>query len=189
MASLEHTLQAIGLSEKEARVYLAGLALGPSTAQLIAAKATVNRPTTYIMIESLMKRGLISAFEKGKKRHFTAAPPEQLLAVLAHEREDISKKESAVKAALGEIREASRTAKAAVRVYEGVDPATILGQDMDGEGAMVAANGRERKAAADIAVRGSRVALWAAGNSPIAVVIDDARIADLARALIAGRSS
>jgi len=67
---LKKELENIGLSEKEARVYLAALELGPSTAQQIAAKATVNRPTTYIMIESLVKRGLMSSFQKGKKKYF-----------------------------------------------------------------------------------------------------------------------
>ncbi|MEY4744239.1 MAG: hypothetical protein RL272_184, partial [Candidatus Parcubacteria bacterium] len=67
---LAKELQKIGLSENEAKVYLAGLELGPSTAQMMAAKATVSRPTTYIMIESLIKRGLMSSFQKGKKRYF-----------------------------------------------------------------------------------------------------------------------
>jgi len=79
---LEKDLQQIGLSEKEAKVYLASLELGPSTAQTIAAKATVNRPTTYVMIESLIKRGLMSSFQKGKKRFFVAGKPTQLLYLL-----------------------------------------------------------------------------------------------------------
>jgi len=71
-------LTEIGLAEKEARVYLASLELGPATAQSIAVKATLPRPTTYIMIESLIKRGLMSSFQKGKKRYFSAESPELL---------------------------------------------------------------------------------------------------------------
>lgn len=75
---LAKELEQIGLSENEAKVYLAGLELGPSTAQMIAAKATVSRPTTYIMIESLIKRGLMSSFQKGKRRVFAVENPDVL---------------------------------------------------------------------------------------------------------------
>ncbi len=61
----EKELQNLGLTEKEARTYLASLELGPETAQNIAKKTGINRATTYVQIESLKKRGLMSEFEKG----------------------------------------------------------------------------------------------------------------------------
>ncbi|MDZ4385041.1 MAG: helix-turn-helix domain-containing protein, partial [Candidatus Moranbacteria bacterium] len=75
---LEKDLQEIGLNEKEARVYLSALELGQSTVQDIAKKALVNRATTYFVIESLMKSGLMSSFQKGKKQYFVAADPDRL---------------------------------------------------------------------------------------------------------------
>src|SRR5688572_25102021 len=86
---LAKELEKIGLSENEAKVYLAGLELGSSTAQMIAAKATVSRPTTYIMIESLIKRGLMSSFQKGKKRMFVSGKPRQLLYILEQQKKAI----------------------------------------------------------------------------------------------------
>lgn len=91
---LAKELEQIGLSENEAKVYLAGLELGPSTAQMIAAKATVSRPTTYIMIESLIKRGLMSSFQKGKKRMFIAENPEVLGKFIDEEINRAQKKKS-----------------------------------------------------------------------------------------------
>jgi len=93
---LEKDLQQIGLSEKEAKVYLASLELGPSTAQTIAAKATVNRPTTYVMIESLIKRGLMSSFQKGKKRFFSASAPRQMAYMVQQEKNELKRKEQII---------------------------------------------------------------------------------------------
>jgi sugar-specific transcriptional regulator TrmB len=72
----------IGLAEKEARVYLASLELGPDTAQNIAVKAQISRPNTYIAIEALTKRGLMSSFKKGKKKMFRSENPEFLRGIL-----------------------------------------------------------------------------------------------------------
>lgn len=79
----------LGLSEKEANVYLASLELGSSTIQKIATKAGVNRATTYVMIESLIKRGLVSSFEQGKKRFFAATHPSQLLRLIKQKELDM----------------------------------------------------------------------------------------------------
>lgn len=75
-------LQKLGLSDKEAKVYLASLELGPAPIATIAKQASVNRPTTYVIIESLMKKGLLSSFDKGKKTFFSAESPERLLSLL-----------------------------------------------------------------------------------------------------------
>jgi len=82
-------LKNLGLSEKEAKVYLAALELGSSTVQKIGRKAGVNRATTYVMIESLIKRGLVSSFEQGKKRFFVATHPSQLLRLIKQKEFDI----------------------------------------------------------------------------------------------------
>lgn len=93
----------IGFTDKEAKVYLGALELGAATAQQIAAKATVNRPTTYVAIESLIKRGLMSSIQKGKKRFFVAEPPENLQSVLRKQREDLKTKEEKVNNIMGEL--------------------------------------------------------------------------------------
>ena len=48
--SLVTHLKNIGLGDKAAKVYLAMLELGPASVLEIAAKASVNRPTTYLQI-------------------------------------------------------------------------------------------------------------------------------------------
>lgn len=74
----EKELQNLGLSEKEAKVYTTALELGPDTALNIAKESGINRATTYVQIESLKDRGLMSEFEKGKKTYYAVESPEIL---------------------------------------------------------------------------------------------------------------
>jgi sugar-specific transcriptional regulator TrmB len=128
---LEKELEKIGLSEKEAKVYLAALELGPSTAQSIAAKATVNRPTTYIMIETLIKRGLMSSFEKGKKRIFAASKPNQLLYVLENQKKEILEKEIIVKSLMpAQVDILQGVQEPIVKVYEGMAGLRLIQEDI-----------------------------------------------------------
>src|SRR3989339_150286 len=93
MEELIRELGHFGLSEKEASVYLASLELGPSPVQDISRKGKVNRATTYVMIESLMNRGLMSSFVRGKKRYYAAETPDRLRAVLRMQRKELDQKE------------------------------------------------------------------------------------------------
>lgn len=92
MNDLKSKLIEFGLSDKEANVYLAMLELGPSSVQDIAKKAGVNRATTYVMLESLKRRGLMSSVERGKKLVFAAESPEHLLHLVKDEIRDVEDK-------------------------------------------------------------------------------------------------
>jgi HTH-type transcriptional regulator, sugar sensing transcriptional regulator len=76
--SLESQLTQLGLNEKESKIYLAALELGPSQISAIAKKAEINRITTYDNIDLLKAKGLISTLQKGKKRLYLAAEPQTL---------------------------------------------------------------------------------------------------------------
>ena len=83
-------LKNIGLSDNEAKVYLAMLELGPSSVVDIARKAEINRPTAYVQIEFLKKRGLVSTQTKGKKQLYIAESPEHLGGLLDSQLHEIS---------------------------------------------------------------------------------------------------
>jgi sugar-specific transcriptional regulator TrmB len=97
---LKEQLEKIGLADKEAKVFLASLELGSSAVQEIAKKADINRATTYVIIEKLMKKGLMSSVEKGKKTYFQTEDPKRLLKLLEEQEEDLKKKEEEFKKAL-----------------------------------------------------------------------------------------
>ena len=123
MQTLAHELQKLGLSDKEAMVYLASLELGPAPVQVISRKAEVNRATTYVMIESLMQHGLMSSFEKGKKTMYTAEKPERLHRIVHRERAEVDDKEQTIKKILPDLEAILEAAgeRPKVSFYEGVE--------------------------------------------------------------------
>jgi len=66
----------VGLSEKEAQVYLAVLENGTSLVSRIAKTAGYNRITTYTILEKLLLRGLVTQTNKKDTKYFTAIAPE-----------------------------------------------------------------------------------------------------------------
>src|SRR5581483_2129774 len=68
-----------GLSQKEAKVYLALLELEVGSVSEVAKSANINRSSTYVVLSSLKKKGLISTSEDKKIQMFVATPPEMLL--------------------------------------------------------------------------------------------------------------
>jgi len=75
---LTQSLKQIGLDEKEAKVYLAALELGPTNIQNLAKKSAVKRSTVYEMIKNLKKMGLMSETTKGKRKLIVASGPENI---------------------------------------------------------------------------------------------------------------
>lgn len=116
-------LKKIGLSENEAKVYLALLELGSSVAQQVAQKAELKRPTTYVQLESLMKRGLTTSFEKGTKTLFRAEDPEHLKQVLEKEKEEQKEKAEALNKVLPGLGNLYLSAgeRPRVRFFEGIE--------------------------------------------------------------------
>jgi sugar-specific transcriptional regulator TrmB len=85
-------LQDLGLSEKEAKAYLAALEIGRATADQLAKHAKIKRPTTYMQLESLMKMGLMSTYEEDKKTYFAPESPELLKRLLTKQKESVASK-------------------------------------------------------------------------------------------------
>ena len=67
-----------GLSDKEAKVYLALLELEVAGVTEVAETANINRSSTYVVLSSLKKKGLVSTSEDKKIQHYIAVSPEML---------------------------------------------------------------------------------------------------------------
>lgn len=76
---IKETLKNLGLEEKEAVIYLALLELGESSVLAIAKKSGIKRPTAYVILDSLEKKGFVSKVIKGKKTLFTPQHPRKLV--------------------------------------------------------------------------------------------------------------
>lgn len=75
----EILIKSLGMSEKEARVYLAILGLGSSTIQPIANRSGVKRTSIYYFIDHLVELGLVDKSKVGGRLRYTALTPSRLV--------------------------------------------------------------------------------------------------------------
>jgi sugar-specific transcriptional regulator TrmB len=79
-------LKSAGLSENEAKVYLAALELGETSVYRLAKKSGVKRTTTYLTVETLKEKGLMSSSIRGNTAVFYAENPKKLPEMLENKK-------------------------------------------------------------------------------------------------------
>lgn len=125
MKKIEVYFEEFGLSPVESKLYLALLEKGPSTILELSKATQVNRTTTHINIESLIKKGLATHIKMGAKRHIIAEPPEKFSTLLAQEKVSIKRKEDSLpdmmKLISNSIANVKENTSSEVRYYEGRD--------------------------------------------------------------------
>lgn len=120
----------LGLSNTEAKVYIASLKLGPTSVQEIAKTSRLSRTATYDAVAMLQDRGLMSTFERGKKRFFAAEDPESAVAHFRQKIEEMNSQVGVLERSVGEIKLMSGGEKPAVRFFEGNDALYALFHDV-----------------------------------------------------------
>jgi sugar-specific transcriptional regulator TrmB len=75
---LKPFLKQLGLSEKEATVYLALLEIGANGAATVAKQTPLSRTTVYSLLESLEGKGYVQSYQKNKLRFFEAMHPAKI---------------------------------------------------------------------------------------------------------------
>jgi HTH-type transcriptional regulator, sugar sensing transcriptional regulator len=121
----EQFLEEIGLSEKEAKIYLALLQVDSDAIPDIAKKTGINRTTVYPVLESLQKKGLVSEVQEGKKVSYVAAPPERLETYVERQRVLFEEKSKRLKDVIPQIKSIQRESgeRPIVKYFEGRDGA------------------------------------------------------------------
>src|ERR1044072_8720433 len=74
-------LEKIGLTDKEARTYLAILELGSTTVKPIAERAGLQRTSIYNFINNLISQGLVTQASVRGRRHYQAVTPTRILEI------------------------------------------------------------------------------------------------------------
>ena len=74
---------------REASTYIECLQIGTGSVQEIAKRLNSNRVTIHSTIEQLIKKGLLFATIKGKKRYIVAEPPDVLSRILQKKSNDL----------------------------------------------------------------------------------------------------
>lgn len=110
--SLIQGVSQFGLSEKEAAAYVALLGFGTATARDVSKSSHLNRATTYVLLEALVKKGLVSISLQEKTRFYTASSPERLVQSLEDNAREAAEKLGQVRSLLPELKS----------IYVGVGP-------------------------------------------------------------------
>ena len=68
-----------GLKPKEAKIYLISLKIGPASVYELALKSGLKRPTVYLVVEELLKKGLVKLIRLRGRNYYQALSPKKLL--------------------------------------------------------------------------------------------------------------
>jgi sugar-specific transcriptional regulator TrmB len=117
-------LEELGLTPKEAGVYLSLLELGSASATQLIQKCGLHRAVVYDLLERLIEKGLASFVIKGRKKYFEAASPERLL-------EMEKQREEKIKEILPQLLELSKfTSKLEVKIFKGTEGLKTVFEDL-----------------------------------------------------------
>jgi sugar-specific transcriptional regulator TrmB len=113
---LIQSLKNLGLNEKEAKVYITLLQIPKATAYSVAKRSGLKRPTTYVVLEDLIDKGIVNKVPRAKTMQYTAISPEDLFAIMSSRLENAH-------AALPELKALNQSKDYKVRAtyYEGMD--------------------------------------------------------------------
>ena len=114
-----------GLSEKEAKVYLALLELEVAAVSEVAKTANINRSSTYVVLENLKKKGLAGMSPDKPVAQYFASSPDSLIhtaSTRAKREEDVKNNLKQILPELKALHKDTRH-RPKVRVYEGIEGA------------------------------------------------------------------
>ena len=96
-------LEKIGLTRSESAIYISLLRFGTLKAGEILKRTGINSGKIYEILEGLKTKGLASESVTNNVRHFTAAPPPQILEIIEKKKLRFEKEEQAINAVLPEL--------------------------------------------------------------------------------------
>lgn len=134
---MNNKLIELGLTVKEAGVYLAMIQSGDSTADQLAKTTKLNRSTTYVQITLLTERGLVTTFKRGKKTFFSAESPNNLFRIIEQKKQMITHQESEIQQLVPELLKmyGGSVDRPSVRVFEGKEGLVSMRNSMLDSGA------------------------------------------------------
>ncbi len=90
------TIESLGLTEKESRLYLTSLRIGPASMQVLARKAKVDRGTAYHLAKTLTEKGLFVMTQDGARPLFRVTHPQDLYKWVKDRRDETARQFAAV---------------------------------------------------------------------------------------------
>lgn len=116
-------LMGLGLSEKETKLYLTLLEIGPNPVSSVARKANITRTTAYAALETLKEKGLVSTVEKSGIQQFAPVHPRKLEEFAKEQQDKAQRNYTQIKEILPELKSLTGDLVMAPRVkyFEGTE--------------------------------------------------------------------
>lgn len=132
-------LPTIGLSKNESEVYDLLLQLGEVPVWKLQQKASLKRPTLYLTLQNLEKKGLVSKRDFEKKIHYRPEPPAKLLSLAEQQYTELDRAKSNLQALLPQLTSSYIKAveKPVVTIYEGIEGLKQMYEDTLNEGKII----------------------------------------------------
>ena len=96
-------IERLGLTEKESKLYLTSLRIGPTTMQTLAAKAKIDRGTAYHVAKTLGHKGLFAQVAAGKRPVFGVTNPREFYEYVAEQKRQADKHFAAMEEMIGDL--------------------------------------------------------------------------------------
>jgi sugar-specific transcriptional regulator TrmB len=106
-----------GLSLKEAKVYVALLEVGEATPLDLSRLTQIKRPTVYVVLQTLIGKGLVSHVKRGRGTQYSALDPDNLYSSQQEALASLKKTMPFFSAMIDQSRD---TRSSEMRVFEGV---------------------------------------------------------------------
>jgi sugar-specific transcriptional regulator TrmB len=113
-------IEEAGLTEGEAKVYLALLKLGSTTSGSIIEESKVANSIVYRILDNLIEKGLVSFIIKEKTKYFQADDPNKIIEYLEEKKNKIDESKTNISQIIPQLISLGETNNnTLVRVYEG----------------------------------------------------------------------
>lgn len=125
-------LEEIGLTQGEAKVYLALLETGTSATGQIAKQAQVHTSKVYPILDRLLQKGLATFIISNGVRHYSASDPQQLMAFMDEKRRTLEEQERQAAQRIPQLilRQKMQGAHQSAAVFEGIKGIQTLFETM-----------------------------------------------------------
>jgi len=108
-----------GLTDGEARVYLALLELGPSTVGPVIEKSKISHSIVYRILAGLMEKGLVAHISREGVRQYSAANPEKIVEYVEERQKKLEESRKKLQEMVPALQNMASAKESEVRVFVG----------------------------------------------------------------------
>ncbi|HEY4518609.1 MAG TPA: helix-turn-helix domain-containing protein [Candidatus Paceibacterota bacterium] len=130
--NIQTLLTNLGLSELEAKIYLSGVGASSVLASQLAKMAEVSRPSAYLALDSLIKRGLVSSSGHKHGQKYTFEPAHKLKHLIADQEKKVKQMSKDFDRLSVELESQSvyKSRPATIRLYDGKEGIKSVAHDV-----------------------------------------------------------